>query len=173
MSRKELERKLKAKQGVIDNLISILAEYRKEKNKLELEVSRLQTLNNLNKVATPHKKKVVYLGEMTWNEAIEKAIDMGMRIPGERFMGLLLRHMDIKNYSLPTSDFLTSTVRQSDHRLFKPRPMSNSDVSVYDRNTYIGKAIAVPTDMTEEDILSGNFYVIGMTKDGELYEGEA
>jgi len=46
MSRKELERKLKAKQGVIDNLISILAEYRKEKNKLELEVLRLQALGN-------------------------------------------------------------------------------------------------------------------------------
>jgi hypothetical protein len=173
MSRKELERKLRAKQGVIDNLISILAEYRKEKNKLELEVSRLQTLSNLNKVTTPHKKKVVYLGEMTWEVAVEKALDMGMQLPRESLMRLLIRHMGIKNYSPPTSDFLTSTVRLNDARLFKPVPMSDSDETTYNRNTYIGKAFAVPIGMTEEDILSGNFYVIGMTKNGELYEGKA
>jgi hypothetical protein len=113
-------------------------------------------------------KKITYLGELTWHEAIDKATELGMDIPNYSLMNRIfefIKNKEVKHgYTIVPSQFITSTtykwntskfVLPVDKDIFE---LQNSDSVENSSKSIKRKAYAIEKGTTETDIDTLNFY---------------
>jgi hypothetical protein len=113
------------------------------------------------------KKPIIYLGEMTWEEAIDKASEMGMKVPTASLMCKILDIMKLEGMS-PTMPSLmqTSTTYQwktSNHVFAVNKPIQDlqqSDAVENGSKKALLKVYVVTPDMSEDDLYFGNYYFV-------------
>jgi hypothetical protein len=113
------------------------------------------------------KKKIAYLGELTWDEAMDKASGLGLIVPNHLLMVKILKVLDyfpdLASHRKLPSQFNTSTTYQwntskfvlpVDKDIFE---LQNSDSVENSSKSIKRHAYAVSPDMTETDIDMFNF----------------
>lgn len=105
---------------------------------------------------------------MTWNEAIDSAMAIGLVVPNHFIMNKILRFLqgqeDILGYQILPHQFITSTTYVWNTRKFVLPvekdifELQHSDSVENSSKSIKRKAYAVSPDMTETDIDTFNFY---------------
>jgi hypothetical protein len=59
-------------------------------------------------------EKIVYLGKMEWNHAIDKGLELGLFVPNASLMGDLMEAKEVQNITALPLSILTSTTKMFD-----------------------------------------------------------
>ena len=109
------------------------------------------------------KKGIVYLGELTWREAIDEAAHIGLIIPSSRIMMRIIEafRSDIDYYPNDERYITSTTYMNSTSRFVLPTnknvlQIKNNDTEMKDVKR---KAYAVSSDISELDIMTHNYEI--------------
>lgn len=114
-------------------------------------------------------KEIIFLGnDLTWDEAIDKALDLGMHVPNYEIMSEIIKRFKLDVDYLGYNKYLCSTTYayKTNEYVDPHKEVSfpyaedheDDEVETIEKTSRCG-AYAVPKDITLLDIQSGNYTI--------------
>lgn len=107
-------------------------------------------------------KEILYIGEVTWHEAIELAESLGMILPNAELMIKIYRFMSAQDGVYPSIPMTSTPYQYNTDNYVLPvdlpiETLQDKNSTFRDSKDTPRKCYLVPKDMTETDIDTFNF----------------